>query len=169
MAIPKAPTRSGDRAAALRLIVDASDAGDGVGADLYRLAIAQATAGDDGVALATVRREVGPPGCDEALAEISGVQCRANRVAEAVATTCEMVSPGARCDALVRIGDVLVRDGDRGRAAEVVALAGEATGAIDDGSGRARALVEIAWIRLDCAVGRGGLPGDGVWESARRR
>jgi hypothetical protein len=76
-------------------------------------------------------------GYDEALAEISGVQGRGNRVAAAVAPTREMALPGARCCALLNIADILVRDGDRGRTAEVVA-------SIGDGSGRARALLKVA-------------------------
>lgn len=57
-------------------------------------------AGDDGAVLATTRGEAGPLECNEALAEISGVQCRENRVAEAVAMARGMASPGARCGAL---------------------------------------------------------------------
>ena len=149
-----AKAQSGVRAEALRSVEAAADTAVGVGADLHDLAVAQAFTGDNGAARATVRRVAGASERDEALAEFSGVQCRANRVAEAVATTREMASPGARCGALVRIGDVLVRDGDRGPAAEVVVLAEEAAGTIGDGSGRARALVEIARLQLDCAVGR---------------
>lgn len=154
--IAMAQVQSGDRAAALRSVAAAEDA---AGADPHDLAVAQAFTGDDRAARATVHRVAGPSERDEALAEISGIQCRANRVAEAVATTRGMASPGARCGALVRIGDVLVRDGDCGRAAEPLALAEEAAGAIGEGTERARALVRVARLQLDCAVGRGRVAG----------
>lgn len=105
------------------------------------------------MALATAHRAAGPSECDEALAEISGIQCRWNPVAAAVATTREMASPRARCSALVTIGDMLVRDGDCGWAARLLALAEDAAGAIGDGSERTWALLEIAPFQLDCVAG----------------
>ena len=157
--IAEAQAQSGDRAGALRSIAAAADGATGAVAGLHNLAIAQAFAGDDRAALAMARRAADPLECDDALAGISEVQCRGNRVAEAIATTREMTAPCARCCALVTIGDILVRGGDCGRAAEPLALAGEAAGAIGEGTERARALLKIARLQLDCAVGRGRVAG----------
>ena len=57
------------------------------------------------------------------------------------------------------IGHVLVRDGGCGRIAEAVASVEEATGATGDGSERARAMVEIARLQVDCAFGQGRVAG----------
>ena len=75
------------------------------------------------------------------------------RRAEAVATTREMTFPKVRCDALVNIGRILLRDGDPGRAAQPVALAEEAVGVIGDGLKHARALLENVRLQLDGSAG----------------
>ena len=88
------------------------------------------------------------------LGEISEVQCRENRVAEAVSTARAIESPRARCSAFVDIGGIVLRDGAPGRAAQPIALAEEAAGAIADASERARSLAKIARLRLDVDAAR---------------
>ena len=63
------------------------------------------------------------------------------------------------CWVETNIGYILVRVGDFGRAAQPVALAEEAAGAMGNGPERARPLLEDARLQLDCTVGRGRIAG----------
>ena len=117
-----------------------------------QIAMAQATAGDNRGALATVRRIAEVSGDDGLLADISEVQCWENNVVEAVATARQIASADGRCTALANIARIQVRDGDPDGAAQVIALALESAEAISDGSRRAPALAEIAEMQFDAIV-----------------
>ena len=158
--IAEAQARSGYRDAALRSIAAALEAvncaergsdPDGIG---RQIAVAQATAGDNRGALATVRRIAEVSGIDGLLGDISEVRCWENDVVEAVATARRIACADARCAALANIARIQVRDGDPGGAAQPLALALESAEAIPDGSRRAPALAKIAEIQLDVIADR---------------
>ena len=128
--IAEAQARNGDRDAALRSIAGASEAvngaergsdPDGIG---HRIAMAQATAGDNRRAHTTARRIAETSGIDGLLAEISEMQCWENEVVEAVATARTIACADARRSAaLANIARIRVRDGDPDGAAQPIALA----------------------------------------------
>ena len=124
---------------------------DGIG---HQIAVAQATAGDNRGAHATVRRIAEVSGIDGLLDDISEVQCWENNVVEAVATARRIACADARCSALANVARIRVQDGDPDGAAQAIALALESAGAIPDGSRRAPALAEIAEIQLDAIASR---------------
>ena len=158
--IAEAQARRGDRDAVLRSIAGALEAVNGADRDSdadrigHRIAMAQATAGDNGGAHATVRRIAEVSGIDGLLDDISEVQCWENNVVEAVATARRIACADGRCAALTNIARIRVRDGDPGGAAQSLSLALESAEAIPDGSRRAPALAEIAEIQLDAIADR---------------
>ena len=158
--IAEAQARSGDREAALRSIAGALEAvngaepgsdPDGIG---RQIAVAQATAGDNRGALATVRRLAEVSGIDGLLDNISEAQGWENDVVEAVATARRIACAEARCAALANIARIRVQDGDPDGAAQSLSLALESAEAIPDGSRRAPAFAEIAEIQLDAIASR---------------
>ena len=139
----------------MRSIAEASNAANRTagefGADriLCEIALAQATAGDDHGALATAGRITGEAGNDGRLADICEVQCWENHLGEAIATATEIVSARVRSAALVNLARIRARDGDLAGAAQPIALALEAAGAIADSWEGVLALEEIAETQLD--------------------
>ena len=154
-AIAEAQARTGDRDAARRSIAEASEIAERTAGDCERgwllsdIALAQATAGDNGAAVATAGRTASEPGRDAVLADLCEVQCWENNDREAIATAGEIVSARDRSGALVEIARHRVRGGDIAGAAQPIALAVEAAEAIPDAAGRARALARIAGTQLD--------------------
>ena len=114
-----------------------------------RIAMAQATAGDNRGVHATVRGIAEVSGNDGLLADTSEVQCWENDFAEAVATARRIACADARCAALTNIGRIRLWNGDPDGAAQPIALALESAEAISDGSRRAPALAEIAEMQFD--------------------
>ena len=80
---------------------------------------------------------------------------RRDRSARVIGRRIQRSLEGARSGALVNIAKIRVRDGDVAVAAQPIALAVEAAGAIADTSERALAFTEIAEIQLDCIKGSG--------------
>ena len=157
--IADAQARTGDPTAALGSIAEASEAANrmtcasGSNDILSAIAETQAAAGDNRAALATARRLAGGRKGDALLREICEVQCSENNFREAIATAREIATARIRSSAFADIARLRTQGGGASEAAQPIALAIEATEAIDNSSRRAEALSEIARIQLDAIVG----------------
>ena len=143
--IAQTQARTGDRTAALRLIAEAFEAANrmtcasGSNDILSAIAEAQAAAADNLAALATARRLAGGCERDALLRVICEVQCRENNFREGIATAREIATAWIRSSAFADIARLRTQGGAVSEAAQPIALAVEAAGAIGNSSRRAEA------------------------------